>query len=260
MADPRHRAVYALGHMVHTPQARFMAAVLSCTPETVLSHHSLAAHYGLLPDRPNDPVHVSSLHWRRATPARRVHELREPLHRLDRTTRNSIPSTTIPRLILDLAETATPNTLEHVLNEAHYLYGLALSAIEDAARRAPGRRALKPIAALLRHYDDGANWTRTELERALKRAIAQAGLPPARMNHPFGRFEIDAAYPDLKLAIEADGRAAHSTPSNFERDRVKQNALTLDGWLVLRFTFSQIRDHPQRAAAQILTAYASRST
>ncbi len=75
------------------------------------------------------------------------------------------------------------------------------------------------------------------------------------MNHPFGTYEIDAAWPDIKLAIEVDGRAAHSTPRNFERDRAEQNALILDGWTVLRFTHNQIHNHADRVAGQILHAY-----
>jgi very-short-patch-repair endonuclease len=255
LADPKFRGVYALGHAARTKEARFMAAVLSCPPDAVLSHTSAAIHFGLLPDRPRDPVHVSSVSGRKRTPARHVHRLRDPLHPRDRCTRNAIPTATIPRLILDIAETATHHDLERALNEAHFSFDLTLDAVNHAARRAPGRHALKPIAALLEHYDDGTNWTRTDFERALKHAVAQTGLPKPSMNHPFGAFEIDAAWPDVKLAVEADGRAAHSTPRTFERDRVKQNDLTLSGWLVLRFTHHQLRNHPDRVTAQIVAAY-----
>ena len=75
------------------------------------------------------------------------------------------------------------------------------------------------------------------------------------MNHPYKQFHIDAAWPELKLAVELDGRAAHSTPRNFERDRRKQNALILDGWIVLRFTHNQLRNHDDRVARELQNAY-----
>ncbi len=236
-----------------------MAAILSCASDAVLSHRSLATSFGLLPDHRDDPVHISSMSWRRATRARRVHELRAPLDPRDRCTHNAIPSTTIPRLILDIAETGTHDELERVLNEAHFAFDVQMRAVAGAAHCAPGRHGLKPVAALLARYDDGTNWTRTELERTLTRLVATTGLPKPRMNHPFGRFVIDAAWPDVKLAIEVDGRGAHSTPRNFERDRVKQNTLMLAGWLVLRFTYRQIVNHPDRVVAEIVAAYGARS-
>ena len=51
---------------------------------------------------------------------------------------------------------------------------------------------------------------------------------------------VDFAYPELKLAIEVDGFAAHSTVDAFRRDRVRQNALVAAGWTVLRFTWPEV--------------------
>jgi very-short-patch-repair endonuclease len=253
LSDPNFRGVYAVARPATTVEGRFMAAVLSCDDAT-LAASSGATNWNLLPDRPGDPVHLSSVTWLKPTPARQVHRLRTPLHQQDRCLRHNIPTTTVPRLVLDLAEMA-PQDLETVLNEAHYLYGLNLWTVEQAASRAPGRHALKPIRRLLAAYDDGTSWTRTEIERQLKRIAKTAGLPPPSMNHPYKRFQIDAAWPELKLAVELDGRRAHSTPQNFERDRQKQNALILDGWTVLRFTTNQLKHHATRVATELKRAY-----
>ena len=47
-----------------------------------------------------------------------------------------------------------------------------------------------------------------------------------------GRFvgRVDAALPELKLAIEVDGFEHHSTPEAFQRDRTRQNDLVALGW------------------------------
>ena len=257
--DPLFPGVYAYGNAADTRASLFMRAVLSCGDDAVLSHLSSAIHWNLLPDRPREPVHVSSEAGRAPSEARVVHRLRGgPLHHADYLIRDRIPTTSLARTVIDVAETGDSDALEHVVNEAHFMYGLKLSSVERAAARAVGRHALKSIAALLAEYDDGKSWTRTKLERLLRAVIRATGLPKPYMNYPFRGFSIDAAWPDLELGVEVDGRAAHSTPANFERDRVKQNALALSDWLVLRFTWRQVVSHPERVAAEITTAYQQR--
>jgi very-short-patch-repair endonuclease len=50
------------------------------------------------------------------------------------------------------------------------------------------------------------------------------------------RFKLDLAYPEIRLAIEVDGFAVHSTRSAFDHDRTRENLLVTGGWTVLRFT------------------------
>lgn len=71
--------------------------------------------------------------------------------------------------------------------------------------------------------------------------------------------EIDFAHVGLRIAIEVDGRAFHSDRRAFEHDRWRQNALTVGGWLVLRFTWEQINTRPDEVIAVILTAVAQRA-
>ncbi len=54
---------------------------------------------------------------------------------------------------------------------------------------------------------------------------------------PGRRFRIDIAFPAKYLAIEFDGWAHHGRfKADFQRDRERQNLLTLNGWRILRFT------------------------
>ncbi len=54
---------------------------------------------------------------------------------------------------------------------------------------------------------------------------------------PGRRFRIDIAFPAEHLAIEFDGWAYHGRfKEDFQRDRERQNLLTLNGWRILRFT------------------------
>jgi len=63
--------------------------------------------------------------------------------------------------------------------------------------------------------------------------------------------EIDFADPRLMIAIEVDGRAFHSDRRSFERDRERQNLLTLRGWVVLRFTWERLVNDPDGVIAEV---------
>ena len=66
--------------------------------------------------------------------------------------------------------------------------------------------------------------------------------------------EIDFADPDLMIAIEVDGRAFHSDRHSFERDRERQNMLTLRGWVVLRFTWERITFDAEGVISEVQAA------
>jgi len=57
---------------------------------------------------------------------------------------------------------------------------------------------------------------------------------------PCGRYRIDIALPQYRLAIECDGKANHSTPAQKAHDRKKDKYLRSQGWEVLRFSGKQI--------------------
>jgi len=72
--------------------------------------------------------------------------------------------------------------------------------------------------------------------------------------------EIDFADPHLMIAVEVDGRAFHSDRRSFERDRKRQNMLTLRGWTVLRFTWERIVSDPAGVMAEVLAATSARAS
>ncbi len=68
------------------------------------------------------------------------------------------------------------------------------------------------------------------------------------------RCWTDLAFPGCRLAVEVDGWAWHIDPDRFQRDPARQNALVLAGWTVLRFTWSDVTERPDRVVAQIRRA------
>jgi very-short-patch-repair endonuclease len=100
----------------------------------------------------------------------------------------------------------------------------------------------------LQAASDGA---RSEAERILVRLLKQAGIAGWRTDYPLAGYLIDVAFPDPKVAIEVDGFAFHSDPDAFHKDRVRQNRISLLGWQVLRFTWLDLTEYPERVLATI---------
>jgi very-short-patch-repair endonuclease len=69
-------------------------------------------------------------------------------------------------------------------------------------------------------------------------------------------YYIDIAFRSARLAIEIDGRLHEEDPAIFEHDRLRQNALVLEGWRVLRFTYRMLVETPEQVVAIIVAALA----
>jgi very-short-patch-repair endonuclease len=77
------------------------------------------------------------------------------------------------------------------------------------------------------------------LKRLAIAAIPQYRIP--RTGRNTGRaYYVDFAIPKLKLAIECDGAAYHSTVAQVRRDKKRQAEIEEQGWTFLRFSGSQI--------------------
>ena len=99
-------------------------------------------------------------------------------------------------------------------------------------------------------------------ESRLRLALVLAGLHPVPQHEvrEAGRFvaRVDLAFPDLRIAIEYDGREVHERQDVFHRDRRRQNDLVRAGWTVLRFTAADLRFGASGAVAQVLEAVRAR--
>jgi hypothetical protein len=64
-------------------------------------------------------------------------------------------------------------------------------------------------------------------------------------------FECDFVWRRRRLIVELDGRAFHSTPADFERDRARDRKLHAAGWCVVRVTWRQLHDDPDALASDL---------
>lgn len=130
-----------------------------------------------------------------------------------------------------------------------------LAGMWEAVRLSAGRRDHCDRRALLLDSRDEPG---SEAERLCHRLLSGAGIAGWKANHPFrveGRsFFLDVAFPSHRLVIEIDGRPHELDTGVFENDHDRQNALVLDGWLVLRFTWRMLVDGPEEVVARIRAA------
>jgi very-short-patch-repair endonuclease len=98
----------------------------------------------------------------------------------------------------------------------------------------------------------------SEAERSIHRLLRAAGITGWEANKPVVlrdlTFYVDLIFRKLKLVIEIDGRLYHTGAEVFETDRRRQNLLVLDGWCVLRFTWTMIEERPEEVIAMVLEA------
>lgn len=240
-----HRGVYAIGHAALTRHGHWMAAVLSLGAGAALSHFSAAALWELRPERgPRIDVTVPSAGGRARRQLIVVH--RAPLDPAERALNDAIPVTTPARTVLDLADVLPRRALERTLDEADFL-DLDLSNL--APRR--GRRGYRLLTDVLERHSAGSTWTRSRLEERLLALCRDAGLPAPAVNEGAEGYEADFSWPAPRLIVETDDWSSHGGRSAFERDRVRDAALTEAGWRVVRITRRRLAAEPQAVAAQL---------
>jgi very-short-patch-repair endonuclease len=114
--------------------------------------------------------------------------------------------------------------------------------------RNKGRHGSPAARRLLQAASDGA---RSEAERLLVKLLRDNGITGWKANYPLSGYKIDVAFPKQKVAIETDGWAFHSSWDDFQNDRERQNKIALLGWQVLRFTWLDLTEYPQRVLTVI---------
>ncbi len=155
---------------------------------------------------------------------------------------------------IDLATPACADAIDIALRTR----ATTLPAMHEALRLTPDRAGNRDRRSVLLDSRDEP-WSGAE--RQAHRLLRAARIVGWRTNAPRmvrGRlYYLDICFEGVRLVIEIDGRIHQLDAELFESDRRRQNALVLDGWRVLRFTWRQIQDMPEIVVAEIREALAS---
>jgi hypothetical protein len=256
---PVHRGVYRHAATPGSPKADLMAAVLACGGGAVASHRS-AGRLWRLRDVPR---------WRPEVTVCRTSCPMAPgivVHRTDTLAPedvaavDGIPVTSVARSLLDLGALLPPPVLATTAEDAcirHLVTPLDLVATLERLGR-PGRRGASALRTVVRGLVPPKD-LESRLEHDLLRLIRASGAPPpvAQLDALVGggrRVTFDFAWPDRRIAIEADGRRWHATSRDFERDLARHNAVQAAGWRLYRYGWADVHQRPDRTRADIAGA------
>ena len=228
----------------------------------VVSHSTAARMWGieLVEDQGQCHVTVARDRSRAAWAGAVVH--RSDLDADDVALHDGCRLTTVLRTVLDLCRVLP---LAEAVAAADSALRQSLLTVDELVQAAEGlapARGSARVRQVVRLVDPMSGSVLESLCRVL---LVLAGLAPPetqlRVHGRGGRLlgRVDFAWPAARLVVETDGYAFHADRASYRADRRRTNALVLDGWRVLRFSWEDVRHDPQYVVASVRTALASAS-
>jgi very-short-patch-repair endonuclease len=243
-----HRGVYAVGHTDISWHGRCLAAVLACGPKALLSHRSAAWLWGISSGDPF-PVHVTTPVSRKARPPIVIHRARG-LSAADRGFQEGIPVTALPRTLLDFAIAARGSQLDRGLERAEELRLFDLREVQALLDRAIGHPGHGRLTRAVELYREPA-FSRSKLERRFLALVRHVGLPRPATGFNVAGHELDVYWVRERFAVELDVFETHGTRAAFERDRLRQEDLALEGVEMIRVTGKRLEREPDHVVERI---------
>jgi predicted transcriptional regulator of viral defense system len=243
-----HRGVYAVGHTDVSWHGRCLAAVLACGPRALLSHRSAAWLWGIS-SRDPFPLQVTTPVRRTARPPIAIHHARG-LTAGDRGFEKGIPVTALPRTLLDFAVRARGSQVDRAIERAEELRLFNLREVEALLDRTTGHPGHGRLVRAVELYREPV-FTRSDLERRFLALVERAGLPRPATGFNVAGHELDAYWARERFAVELDVFETHGTRAAFERDRLRQEDLMLEGVATDRITGKRLEREPDRVVERI---------
>jgi hypothetical protein len=243
-----HRGVYSLSPPPLAPQARFLAAVLACGSDAVLSHQSAAILHGIL-DTPTPVTHVARLSGARQFPRGvRLHHPRQ-LADWERDLVDQVPVTSVSRTLADLAVSSSRRLLEDAISGARRTGQFDPAEIDRVVREAPGRPGGRKLLALVERWAPIEAPSLSPFQDRLFNLCEAAGIPRPEQEVAIGPYRVDFLWRRQRLILEADGRYHHE--SRFDEDRARDLYMASHGFQTIRVTYRMLQDDPQSVVTQI---------
>ena len=182
---------------------------------------------------------------------RGIHLHRSALPDDEITTRHGIPTTTVPRTLLDLSALVQFDELRSALRQAEQRRLTDPLWLGDLIERYPGKPGTPAVRAVVEEVRRGLNVVRSDLEELFQACLIRWGLPLPKTNVLVEGFEVDCVGPDRRLVVELDARGTHDSAQAFEADRARDRRLEAAGWRVIRITWRQLLETPDEVEADL---------
>jgi hypothetical protein len=257
--------VYRIQGVPRTWHQQLMAACLWGGPGAVASHRSAAALWGF-DGLSSEAIEIMTPRNLRDSSGLTVVHSGASMEQGDATRLGVIPTTTVVRTLFDLASVFDRITLQQALDSAVRNKQATIDRIRRRLdrNRAAGKRGPAMLRQIVEELEAGENVPESVLERRILDLLLAAGLPPPVCQYEIrdenGRLlaRVDFAYPERRLAIEADGFKHHGNRRSYERDRARDSELAARGWTTLRFTWLQATNRPEEIPAKVSRALEQR--
>jgi very-short-patch-repair endonuclease len=148
--------------------------------------------------------------------------------------------------VVDLAAGASPRNLKRALEQLLVTDRYDDHAMRAVLDRAPSKRGTGMVRAFIAELCDEAAPTRSELEHRLLELVRATQLELPVVNGYVEGLQVDFHWPRYRVVVEADGRRFHGHTVAIERDRDRDLRLQLAGWRVVRLTWRQVVNEPDR--------------
>jgi len=247
--------VYRVGEVRSTTQQRIRAAWLWAGEPSCVSGISAASWWHLLDESPLG-VQLTIPRTRGLRPVPGIQIRRRFVQPEDRVLIRGICVTGLALTSLHAAVelgSAGPAVLDRALQKR-----VGIADVREAHYRNLGCHGSRDAGRLLIAAADHAA---AASERLFSSLLTKSGISGWQINKSvqLGQFsrEIDFLFARHRIAIEIDGWAWHHTPSRFQQDRTKQNALVRNGWTVYRYTWFDLTQRPEAVIAEVRNALAA---
>lgn len=250
------RGVYRHTVSPETPLSRLLAVCLAC--DGVASHRSAAALHGI-DGYKLDRIEVLVPWARRPTiKGARLHRTTQ-MHLAKPVDRHGIPCTWIGRTVLDVASVVNRQYLDHTIDAVLRQGLLRLSDLYAVlvGHSMHGRTGCGPFRDALAERWGDEKVPLSAWSRMVSDLLADSGLGRPVLEYRIcdqsGDLlaQVDLAYPKHRLAIELDSKRWHLNSVSFERDPRRRNTLTVAGWTVLTFTWSDYVERPKQLCSTV---------
>jgi very-short-patch-repair endonuclease len=174
----------------------------------------------------------------------------------DLTLNARLPTTSVPRTLLDLATRYDQRALLRALAEAEFHHDTRPEDIKRTLRRGhPGSANLR---AALDHHTPGHGETKSQLERRFRKLLIRHDIELPLRNERLGPFTIDCLWPGRRVAVELDGRQ-HDRPNQADSDDDRDLWLRRNRYMA-RYGKQQITARPHDVIADLQDAFAQAIT
>ena len=239
--------VYRIGGVPLSWEGRLLASCWVAHGLAVASHRS-AARLRDLPGGRDDLVEITCKRWRRAKAnGLLVHETKL-LDDADIDCVHGIPTTSVEQTLLGLAAVVPDTVVEMAVDRALHRKLTTQTRLEQFVQRKGkrGRNGIGVLRGLVLGLETTVGIPESAMETKLKQLLRRCGLPMPRFQYEIwheGRFvaRVDAAYPDLRIAIEYDSYEHHLGRQAIERDSERRARLSRIRWETITFTAAALR-------------------